>query len=742
MIDISLLYLVYLGHVVSQGDNNHTKIGMTGGLSNRKKSLDTSYSVYGMEFEYLILCDSEEEESKIEEHLHGHFWKDSTTHLEGHSGGLEWFQRRYQLEEIKEALFKGGFENKVVSDPNEIEEILREHKKYYESEKENYMKEMKKLNEEINRSNISEQVTPSRDMREHFGTLDNIEYKPNKYQIEIIEKTKRHYEINDKGIIILPCGTGKTVLGSFICEDYNKILICVPSKILINQWREKIKSILPEHHLMIVNIDDKFMNTKHKKIVVISTYHSCHKIKGIFDMKIGDECHHLVGENKNEKGFKYFHKIESNKTLFLTATKKIVVQKENQRENYSMDDICMFGEIIYEKNLQWAIENKLITDYNLICLKNNEETIQDIMRKCKIDDGNIELFLSAFISLKSLVKYEGLSHILIYTNTTKTSEKIIDYINIILENELIDINKEDLYHNSLHSNSNHDITSEIDKFKNSLLGIISCVYIFGEGFDLPKLNGVVFAENMESDIRIIQSTTRCFRLNKDEPKKKAFVIIPYLDKDDWNDDNESFQKLRKIVYQIRNEDKNIEHKIRIIDINKEKDYSIQNIFYRWKKLAIKGKDHDDNDPFIDDEEESGLNKLKLRLRKAGSLKSRFDSEEHELYEYMKERNKELNLKSKSEYNLSKRSPDYIEDPESKFGLWWKNWYSFLGYDTSKFIQTKEEWIIECKKNIIKSLEDYKRLCENDVRFPINPGEFYENYTNFNNELNLNTQRRR
>ena len=69
---------------------------------------------------------------------------------------------------------------------------------------------------------------------------------------------------------------------------------------------------------------------------------------------------------------------------------------------------------------------------------------------------------------------------------------------------------------------------------------------------------------MESDIRIIQSTTRCFRLNKDEPDKRAFVIIPYLDKDDWNDDNESFQKLRKIVYQIRNEDKNIEHKIRII----------------------------------------------------------------------------------------------------------------------------------------------------------------------------------
>ena len=731
-----MLYLVYLGHVVSQGDNNHTKIGKTGCLSNRKITLDTSYSVHGMEFEYLILCESEEEESKIEKYLHMHFWKDSTTHLEGHGGGLEWFQKRYQIEEIKEALVTGGFKNEIVSDPNKIEEILREHKKYYEREKENYMKEMNKLNDEMNR----EKVTPSGDMGEHFGAVDIIKYKLYEHQIEIIDKTKRHYEINDKGIIILPCGTGKTVIGSFICEDYNKILICVPSKILINQWREKIESILPDHHLMIVNID-KFMNTKHEKLVVISTYHSCHKIKDVFDMKMGDECHHLVGENKNGEGFKYFHKIDSNKTLFLTATKKIVVQKDDQKEIYSMDDFHVFGKVMYEKNLQWAIENKLITDYSLVCLKNNEETIQEIMRKCKIDDVNIELFLSAIQSLKSLVKYEDLSHILIYANNTKNSEKIIDYINIILENELIDINKDDLYYKSLHSNSNHDINSEIDKFKNSKFGIISCVYIFGEGFDLPKLNGVVFAENMESDIRIIQSTTRCFRLNKDEQNKKAFVIIPYLDKDDWNDDNESFQKLRKIVYQIRNEDENIEHKIRLIDINKEKDYSIQNVFKKWNKLVKKQKDNDDNDPFIDDEEENGLNKLKLRLRKSESLKPRFDSEEHELYEYMKERNKELNLKSKLEYNLSKEHPDYIEYPESKIGFW-ENWYSFLGYDTSNFIQTKDEWIIECKKNNIKSLEDYKKLCENDLRFPINPGELYEHYTNFNNELNLNTRRRR
>lgn len=724
---------VYFIRNQSQGNGKHTKIGLSGSVGDRIKTIETSFSIYGCNLDFVIECESKEKMEEIEFYLHDYFNDYSTEyHFNYYSSSTEWFNKVFTMDDIKKALEDGGYDNTIISDNEKLKEILSEHKKYEKNEKEKIKIKYREI------------IKRKKEEREKNGKL---KYILRDFQKEILEISNEHYKIQNIGSIIIPCGTGKTVVGSYICKYMSRIIIGVPSKILIDQWKDKIENIMPKHKTIMVDYDYDKKDLTYENIVIITTYHSCHKIKGIFDMKIGDECHHLVGENKNEKGFKYFHKIESNKTLFLTATKKIVVQKDDQKEIYSMDDFSIFGEVIYENNLQWAIENNLITDYSLVCLKNNEETIQEIMRNCKIDGGNIELFLSAFISLKSLVKYEGLSHILIYANNTKNSEKIIEYIDIILENELIDINKDDLYHNSLHSNSNHDINSEIDKFKNSLFGIISCVYIFGEGFDLPKLNGVVFAENMESDIRIIQSTTRCFRLNKDEPNKKAFVIIPYLDKDDWNDDNESFQKLRKIVYQIRNEDENIEHKIRLIDINKEKDYSVQNIFYKWKNLVKKEKNNNDNDPFIDDEEDNGLNKLKLRLRKAKSLKSRFDSEEHELYEYMKERNKELHLKSKSEYNRSRHArcrfdPDYIEDPESKFGLWWNNWYSFLGYDTSKFIQTKEEWIIECKKNNIKSFEDYIILCENDLRFPINPGEFYENYTNFNNELNLNTRRRR
>ena len=37
----------------------------------------------------------------------------------------------------------------------------------------------------------------------------------------------------------------------------------------------------------------------------------------------------------------------------------------------------------------------------------------------------------------------------------------------------------------------------------SKYGIITCINIFGEGFDLPKLNSVTFAENIYSEIGIV-----------------------------------------------------------------------------------------------------------------------------------------------------------------------------------------------------------------------------------------------
>jgi len=737
-------YYVYIGWNITQGDGNHSKIGKSISVGNRKISLDTSYSVHGINFDFIIICKDYDEMSEIEVYLQDHFKDYSTMKITEHSAGLEWFRKRFDYYDIESALLKGNYNNLIVNDNEQLQKIIQELKQYEKNEKQKENEKYKKIIQE----------------KENLQQNKNI-YVPLKLQSEILSDSMVYYSKNDKGKIVIPCGTGKTVIGSFIGKrlESNRILIGVPSTLLIPQWEEKMISILSNHEIIcitskenpnsdnIYTTDTDMINRflKLKKIIVITTYHSCYKIKDIiFNLKVSDECHHLVGEDNAEKGFKYFHSIESEKELYLTATIKTVDTKnvDSDKKLYTMNDSKIFGNTICEKNMKWAIDNKLITDYYLIALKNSEEDIINVMKSCNIE-GNVELFLSAYMSLKSIIKYEKLSHIFIYSNSIENSKAIVYYISELLNSHLFsDFNLTDVYYNSLHSNSNCDIDNEIVLFKKSSIGIISCVYMFGEGYDLPMLNGVVFAENMMSEIRIVQSTTRCFRKDKNNKDKQAYVIIPYLDKDDWHDDNESFKKLRKITFQLRNEDANIEQKIKLLKIkdNDQKDYSISNIFQKWKKYVIK-KNEMDIDIFIDDEEDdNNLNKLKLRLRKSKALNSSYESELHEHYDYMKQRNRKFNFTSKSDYH-SVKDTDYIPNPEKYFELAWINWYDYWGYDTSYFIQTKDEWKKECQKNKILNFSDYEILSKNNLMFPKHPAEFYKDFTNIENELNT-VQRRR
>lgn len=69
---------------------------------------------------------------------------------------------------------------------------------------------------------------------------------------------------------------------------------------------------------------------------------------------------------------------------------------------------------------------------------------------------------------------------------------------------------------------------------------------------------------MRSETRIVQYVLRPNRLDPNRPDKTAFVILPYMDTDDWEEENRSFEKVRRVVAHIRNVDETIEQKIRLV----------------------------------------------------------------------------------------------------------------------------------------------------------------------------------
>ena len=620
---------------------------------------------------------------------------------------------------------------------------------------------VKKAFNQLKIKNIIQNYKIKRSKKNSISASNNIVnelsymIEPNNHQQYILEIIEGFFNLYNTGKIVWACGLGKALLSILIVKllQFKSVVIGVPSNNLQKQIKKEILKIFPNKtNILFVGGDEtdgiksstdktqiiKFLNNNlnSQPKFVISTYHSCHLLvdKDIaFEIKIGDEAHHLVGiEREKNRGFRLFHKIISSKTLFMTATEKTIETRTN-KEIYSMEDETIFGKYIDVKSVHWAIENKKITDYNILVLKNTEDEVDEIITNLRLNIINKEIFISCYMCLKSFEKYKDLTHLLLYTNTTEDAELSKKYINEILSLNILSIQKEKIYNNSLHSKNCNNLDSEVDKFKNTYYGIISCVYIFGEGFDLPKLNGVCIAGNMQSETRIVQYLLRPNRLDFENPNKKAYVIIPYIDTDDWETENKSYEKVRTIVSQMRNVDENIEQKIFVSVGKKEKK---ENTKKEERRIYC--------EDYIFEENTSELNKIKLRLRYSKALGSKFTEEQDE-YNYVRSINSSFNIKSKKDYIQQQEiHSNFIASPEEYFkskGVW-NNWYDFMGVDTTKFIQSKQDWINFCKEKGIKSLDDYYIYCEEYDILPKEPADFYKDFTNIPSELQFNRNRRK
>ena len=552
-------------------------------------------------------------------------------------------------------------------------------------------------------------------------------YEPRKDQSIIIEKSIEYFQKADKGLLILPCGVGKTLISLWITQrlESNKVVIGVPNKLLLKQWESMISVLFKGFPYILVSGDvtiEKIITfmKNNKNYFIITTYSSSYKIAiaakdHMFDMKINDEVHHLTATNiklyNTTKKYVEMLNIPSVKQLSLTATLKHL---ETTDDNISNDNVKYFGEIIYKKCLLSAINENLICDYVIQTIITNEELIQDQLISFNItDDYDKRLLLSAFASLKSISDKHS-HHLLIYSNNKINSLKLVQYIKILLESNYF--NLPNLYYSNYHSEMKINDQKEIlNNFRNSKIGIITCVYCLGEGWDFPLLDAVVFAENMTSNIRIVQSALRASRKNKDEPNKITKIILPILNKIDWLEDNDNsdLKKVREVIYQIGLEDETIIQKIKVFKIHLEK--------HNYKKVNDYGIS-------IDEYDDELTQKLKLRTIKRGALTTS--------YEKARKIIAEKNCRSKEEYyQLCDNDIRLSKEPEVIFKGQFTNWIDYLSieriyYDLDNCKNKINEYLLiypDIKKHYLNLSIISNQLCKLDSLFP--PENLWVEYYN-------------
>ena len=544
------------------------KLGKTQNITNRETTYITGEFVKG-DFSYVFevpLAKMSLAEKKLSEDF-------KSFHVRRGFGGKEFYKKEI-IPLIKEQLIKHSIEARQLT-CDEIKSIVR--KEY-----------IAKIAKYINKKSV-------RRLIKKLKALKKSPYTRRSDQTEVINLSLTHFQEYNKGLLVLICGIGKTLISLWISQDLaaHTILIGVPNILLLVQWEKVIAQLFPACPCLIVkssvNIEDVtlFLNKNKNKCIVITTYASSHKVCSAsisanftFDMKILDEVHHLTSHHIIEEKHKTYVKIldvDCVKQLSLTATLKILENKDCSCDDnllISNSNEAYFGKIIFKRPLLWAIQNNIVCDYIIQTLYTDEDQLNTLAllitnqgsNSSNDDENDKRLLLSAYAGLKSIA--DGHSHhLLIYVNNKDHALKVNSYIEKLLSDSYFTL--DDLYCSNYDSSMNKDTQKNIlVAFEKAHYGIITCVYCLGEGWDFPLLDAVVFAENMTSNIRIVQSALRASRKNAYEPHKLTKIILPIINNYDWidNSNNSDWKKVREVIYQMGQEDETISYKIKVVRV--------------------------------------------------------------------------------------------------------------------------------------------------------------------------------
>ncbi|MDR1268449.1 MAG: DEAD/DEAH box helicase family protein, partial [Planctomycetaceae bacterium] len=266
------------------------------------------------------------------------------------------------------------------------------------------------------------------------------------HQIEAVNDVCNAFATEDRGKLIMACGTGKTFTSLKIAERIagkgGLVLFLVPSLSLMSQTLREwiIESEIPLRCYAVCS-DEKVgkhedsdptspddlaipATTNGKTLaadwnknksndnltVIFSTYQSIDAISvaqnnGLpeFDLVVCDEAHRTTGaqlEGQDESQFVRVHNqefIKTKKRLYMTATPRLYSTDTKQKAKehdvplWSMDDETQYGKTLHQLGFSKAVDQQLLSDYRVIVLGVSEDVINSSLQKSMQDTGKREL---------------------------------------------------------------------------------------------------------------------------------------------------------------------------------------------------------------------------------------------------------------------------------------------------------------------------------------------------------------
>ena len=399
---------------------------------------------------------------------------------------------------------------------------------------------------------------------------------PYSYQLEAYNKIKDYFQDNNRGILSLPCGCGKTYSSYLISNDYNQIIIISPLKAsayqnlkrYIEYGYDKNKTLLIDSDINGIRDIDYIINyiKNNNTFLISATYDSMDLISKcleLFDnpLFIIDEFHNLSKGNIIDKSNDINKLLVSNhKILFMSATPRIY---DLEYDDIDSEEENLIGEIVYRLDFNVAIKNKYITDYK-IWLPSIHENNNKLKEELSIYDIYNE-YKNRCIYLYSCIVNNGTRKTIIYCKNINDMNNLIKSFQLL--NEFYNIDYDIYSIDCIVDNKNR--INIIEKFikNNNKIQLLFNINILNECIDIDVCDSIYISYPPKNKIKTIQRINRATRIDKRNQFKIANIYI-------WCDE---YEDILETISSIKEYDILLKDKIKINSIDLYNDKNEDNI---------------------------------------------------------------------------------------------------------------------------------------------------------------------
>jgi len=472
---------------------------------------------------------------------------------------------------------------------------------------------------------------------------------------------------------------------------------------------------------------DKLLTAKKPVFIVINRAYltsgtNYQKItKKNLSLILHDECHNTSSEKCNN--FLKHCKSQDIPIVGFSATPVRSSKKDKEKllEIYSSKDNNKQLNLLTNYSMMYAIKQKLILppEFHWYNIDSYNKLKKEDVNNNDISERDIKSVLSLFNDLVVKLpnkKIVGWCGTITMTNKWKAAfeKNCKDYNNLKNLKFGIDTSK--------HNNNDYDT---FKKAKGNMILFCACKH--REGSDINFLDCCIFLDKVKNrgNIPFIQSIGRVLRICLETPTKTKGVIIDCV-ADNENYDKEFVDKILGYYIALEN----------LASITDEADNKYKVYVKLMSKITFDKENNQVKINMGNDVIEINCSKLEwdniiVKFNKVLRVKCELDEEEKLKADYITDvsKNKELNIKTKVQYQRLVNDCGLTENPEKKYATLWKGWYEYLGIDTSIYPENYDEWKQKCKDYGIHSEEDYFELCD-EYNLPMMIKELYPEYTSF------------